>query len=227
MTFLVNAFTHVFEDPLSIIAPAVGIITGNPWLGALAAGGVTAARGGNSAQILGSAATAGLGGFMGKSVGGAIGGAIGGSRILERYPVGSSAAGQILGSMTGEKIGERIGAGLGTAVLQSMQRQQAMRAQNALRTMEESPLPMPSFEEMRSNAVDATRKAFEEKEIYLRPSAGALDAIESSPGETAKNNFSRRNIPRPYLGAIRKSNRPRYGQVWKKLVRQPNYRENN
>jgi hypothetical protein len=88
--------------------------------------------------------------------------------------------------------GQQLGTGLGAAAIQSMQRQQQYQQALAVGTGSES---VPTFEDIRRNAIIATRKAFERHNIYGRE-------------------------PSKYAMALRKSNLPRYGmRLWKDLVK--------
>jgi hypothetical protein len=219
------------RNPVKIIPAAVGIGTGNPLLAGLAAAGTTAVSGGNRSSILRSGVTAGLGAYAGNKLGGMVG---------ESLSAGSS--GVALGTL------ERIGTGLGTAVVQDMERRLVLERQQKIdaytREMKALELPPPSFEEMRSRAVEATRKAFEENGVFLKPSS-AVEATEATrkafekeevflkPSPAAREatpieeekDYERRLPHRYFLDAIRKSNRPRYGnRLWKRLVKyEPRY----
>lgn len=149
MAFVGNAVGAVFRNPKRLIAPAVAIATGNPWLAAAAAGATTAASGGNASQILGSAAMSGLGGYTGEALGSTVGKYAG-----ETFGEGSRLYASAMGEQLGSTIGRAAGFVYGSGSYQRMQDQQRMSF-NA-----PSVLSTPSMEEMRGRAILATRQAF-------------------------------------------------------------------
>lgn len=149
MAFGGNAVRAVFRNPKRLIAPAVAIATGNPWLAAAAAGATTAASGGNASQILSSAAMSGLGGYTGEALGSTVGKYAG-----EAFGEGSRLYASAMGEQLGSTIGRAAGFVYGSGSYQRMQDQQRMSF-NA-----PSVLSTPSMEEMKNRAILATRQAF-------------------------------------------------------------------
>jgi hypothetical protein len=196
-----RAVRSVARNPANIIPVAVGVATGNPYLVAASAGGIMAAKGGNTGQILGSATMSGLGAQAGKMLGGLAGQAL----------AGGGATWPILGMITGQSIGT----GLGHAAAHAMHvRQEALmsRKMAQVETAVQANLP-ESFEEMRENAVLATRRAFEEHGVY------AKDTVVENRGPLIYGRYGS-----PHAVALRRSNIPRYGASrWKDLVKPKRY----
>ena len=155
MGFVVNTVSAAFRpveravrsavhNPINAIPAAVGIATGNSWLAGAAAGATTAANGGNTSQILGSAAMTGLGAGAGSMLGNT-------PMYAARYLGGSAA---VQSGLTG------IGSFLGTNTYQRIQDQQRMSF-NA-----PSVLSTPSMEEMKNRAILATRQVFGDHGLY-------------------------------------------------------------
>jgi hypothetical protein len=176
---LESTVKSIVRDPVSIVPAAIGVMTGNPLIAAASSGGLSAARGNNLNGVLRSAVTGGFGAYAGNEIGGYAGKAL----------AGSGSTRQILGSA----LGRQIGTGAGAFALQ--QRQQPSQFFGSSSVPEAIPT-VPSFEEMRNNAIFETRKAFSRYNVF--------DRI----------------VPGKYVSALRRGSLPRYGmRMWKDLIK--------
>lgn len=132
-----------FRHALNLVPAAVGIATGNPWLAGATGAGVGAMNGGIKGALAGGL-TSGIGAYLGNAA------AFRTAQSLPALALGKSA---YVGAMTG--IGAQLGSSLGQG-----QTIGSVPAPNG------APINIPSFEQLRQNAVIKTQEAFEKEGIY-------------------------------------------------------------
>lgn len=129
-----------FRSVTRIAAPIIGVATGNPWLAAAAGAASGAASGGGIKGAI-------MGGLS-SGLGGAVGGTLG------------RTAGSLIGSSSGA-IGSMLGTGIGAYMAQSQ-----INANPKVAMAEPPIVSVPTFNEMKQNAINQTEVAMNKEGIY-------------------------------------------------------------
>lgn len=129
---------------VNILPAVVGVATGNPWLAAAAGAGAGAVNGGARGAITGGLGS-GVGAWLGNSM------AFNTAQSLPALFVGKT---NYVGGLTG--LGAYAGSGLG----QGVEQQSPPTLSNG------APINIPTFEQLRKNAVIQTQQAFDREGVY-------------------------------------------------------------
>lgn len=133
------------QHAMGIIPAAVGMATGNPWMAAAAGAAAGAANGGGRGAITG-ALGSGIGAWLGNTV------AFNSAQSLPALALGKT---NYVGAMTG--LGTLMGSGLGNRPQPPVM---SVPAPNG------APINIPSFEQLKQNAIVRTQEAFDREGVY-------------------------------------------------------------